>query len=135
MGDELWFYYRSARLRRDETRRYALGLAKLRRDGFVSLDAGDEPGTLTTRPLSFAGKSLWINTDVATGGWIRAAVLNPDGDAIAEQSLDASEPITSGSLAARMTWKQTRQLACPVDGHLRLRFQLHRAKLYAFWIE
>ena len=135
VGDELWFYYRSAKLRRDEPRRYALGLAKLRRDGFVSLDAADEPGTLTTRPLSFAGKSLWINADVATGGWVRAAVLNPNGDVIAEQSLDASEPCTSASLAARMTWKQTRQVVCPVDGHLRLRFQLQRAKLYAFWIE
>ena len=33
VGDELWIYYRSGKLRRDEPRRYDMGLAKLRRDG------------------------------------------------------------------------------------------------------
>ncbi len=135
VDDELWIYYRSCKLRRDETRRYALGLAKMRRDGFVSIGAGEEPGTLTTRPLSFAGKSLWINAEVAADGWIRAAVVNAEGDAVAEQSLDDCVGVTRGSLAARMTWKHTDLVECPAEGHLRLRFQLRRAKLYAFWIE
>ena len=55
--------------------------------------------------------------------------------AIAEQSLDASVPITSASLAARMKWPHSDEVVCPVDGHRRIRFQLRRAKLYAFWIE
>ena len=64
VNDELWIYYRSGKLRRNETRRYDLGLAKLRRDGFVSLDADQRIGTLLTRPLSFAGRTLFVNAAV-----------------------------------------------------------------------
>ncbi|MCY3023859.1 MAG: glycosyl hydrolase family 32, partial [Planctomycetota bacterium] len=39
------------------------GLATLRRDGFASLDAGAEGGTLTTRPVRFRGKHLFVNLD------------------------------------------------------------------------
>ena len=33
----------------------AMGLAKVRRDGFISRDAGPDGGTLTTRPLRPGG--------------------------------------------------------------------------------
>ena len=81
-GDELWFYYSALKWRdnpyrfnSDRTRRDpqtlspseradqaegggAVCLAVLRRDGFVSLDAGEQPGTVTTRPFRCAGTKL-----------------------------------------------------------------------------
>ena len=54
----------------------------LRRDGFASMDAGDEDGTLTTRPVTFRGKHLFVNV-AAEGGELRAEVLDEDGQVIA----------------------------------------------------
>ena len=60
----------------------ATGVAILRRDGFASMDAGEEAGTLTTRPLTFRGKYLFVNAD-APQGELRAEVLDETGRPIA----------------------------------------------------
>ena len=86
-GDELWIYY--AGFGGDEThagepwftngiyRNGATGLAKLRRDGFVSMNG---KGTLTTRPITCSGKeSLHINAD----GVVKAEILADDGTVLA----------------------------------------------------
>jgi hypothetical protein len=39
------------------------GLAVLRRDGFAPMGAGDKDGSLLTRPVTFRGKRLFLNTD------------------------------------------------------------------------
>ena len=44
-----------------------IGLAKLRLDGFISVDAGGKEGVLLTEPFKFEGDKLVINAD-ATGG-------------------------------------------------------------------
>ena len=43
-------------------------LAVLRRDGFVSLDADEKPGTVTTRPFRCAGTELWANVETKDRG-------------------------------------------------------------------
>ncbi len=56
----------------------AVCLAVLRRDGFISLDAGEEPGTLLTKPFVLGGTTLHVNADAKSGevavtllGWRR----------------------------------------------------------------
>ena len=82
----------------------SIGLAMLRRDGFASLDAEDQPGTLTTRPVKFSGQHLFVNLN-APHGELRAEVLTLDGKAIA--------PFTAGELrpAARRQHPPARDLA------------------------
>ena len=82
VGDELWFYYRGSRHRNRDNNpgawKYSsmsMGLAKLRRDGFASLNAGESPGTVLTRPLTFSGRLLFVNAEVSKGGWVKATVL------------------------------------------------------------
>ncbi|HSW47189.1 MAG TPA: hypothetical protein VLM89_16620, partial [Phycisphaerae bacterium] len=62
VGDKLYFYV-SGRGKNRATDPAVTGLAVLRRDGFASMDAGETPGTLTTRPLTFNGKYLFVNAD------------------------------------------------------------------------
>ena len=57
-------------------------LAVLRRDGFASMDAGDAEGALTTRPVSFRGKHLFVNVDTPAGE-LRAEVLDEKGEVMA----------------------------------------------------
>ena len=79
MGDELWFYYSGSAADHGDIggAGYAC-LAKLRVDGFVSLDAGDETGTLVTKPFRCDGGRLAINA-AARGGMVGVAVLDEEG--------------------------------------------------------
>ncbi|MCH7685968.1 MAG: hypothetical protein IH899_04680 [Planctomycetes bacterium] len=135
MGDELWIYYRSTRLRRNQPKQYAVGLAKIRLDGFVSLDAGRTPGVVTTRPLSFSGKRLFINAEVAEGGSIRVELLSRKNKPLQNYSLSDSIPITTGAVKISVGWKQVTESQLPTRKHIRLRFELKHVKLYSFWVE
>jgi hypothetical protein len=70
VGDQLYFYFGawsgiSPKFGRHMYAGGSTGLAVLRRDGFTSMDAGTTPGLLTTRPLSFKGKSLFVSDSCA----------------------------------------------------------------------
>ena len=74
-GDELWFYYTSAKYRRTPApaapNQGAISLAVLRRDGFISFDADDKDGQLTTTPFALKIDRLFVNVAVrltARGG-------------------------------------------------------------------
>ena len=138
VGNELWFYYFGARSANREDVNdwsFGIGLAKLRRDGFASLNAGQTPGQIITRPMTFKGECLFVNVEVADGGWVKAAVLSRDSEPIESYTLDDSIALTEDITKGRMVWKSMKELAEPGDGHLRLVFQLKNARLYSFWIE
>src|SRR5262249_31358654 len=73
VGDELWTYYSGRSYRHPvdgqerEPNHGAIGLAKLRLDGFVSMDAGEDEGVLVTKPLRFDASGLYVNADAAHG--------------------------------------------------------------------
>jgi hypothetical protein len=117
--------------------KFALGLAKLRRDGFVSIDASDTPGTLTTRPLSFAGKTLHVNAAVEKDGELRVARLKTDGTALEGHGMEDCIPFRGDSPDAVVSWKHQNDQGTvkETSEHVRLEFQLRRARIYAFWID
>jgi len=135
VGEELWIYYRSGKLRRDRMRRYDMGLAKLRRDGFVSLDAGPVTGTVLTRPLSISGQRLYVNANIRPGGSVTVSVLSRNRESIAGYSATECVPLSEGSTRASIRWQSADKLKLNQHQHVRLRFQLQHAELYAFWIE
>jgi len=141
VGRELFIYYAGSRNPKRNGQEPGgpwplyIGLAKLRRDGFASLNAGRDLGKITTRPMTFKGKKLFVNADVEEDGWLRAAVLTADSEPIAAYGLENSVKLTKDATKAQMAWKSTRQLAPPGDEHVRLVFQLKNAKLYSFWID
>ena len=141
MGEELLFYYAGSRHPKRHGKEpdgpwpLYIGLARLRCDGFASLDAGNTPGHLVTRPLMFEGKTLYVNADAGENGWVKAAVLSRDSEPIPGYTLDDAVPLTEDSTKARMVWKAKKTLAPPDDDHVRIQFQLKNARLYSFWIE
>ena len=132
VNDELRIYYgggqsaHNVRLR--DAKRFGIGLATLRPEGFVSLDAKTQPGEIVTRPLHSKGTKLTLNAAVQPQGSIQVALLNPDGTTIAE-----SEPVTGDSLRAPVRWKTV--VAIPTTKDYRLQFRLNNASLYAFRVE
>jgi hypothetical protein len=142
VGDELWLYYSA--LAGDPDRitedwringTYAngsVGLAKLRRDGFASMRAMYDGGTVRTRKLKFAGSKLFVNAHTV-GSLLTAAVLDEQAQPIPGLSHDDCVGYMGNSTRTNITWK-TRDLAGLGDQKVRLEFKFRRGDLYAFWI-
>lgn len=133
VGDELWFYF-SGRAG-GATKRDAgggMGLARLRRDGFASMDAADEMGTLTTRVVTFTGSQLFVNVAAAEGE-LRAELLDAQNAVIEPFTAANCKPLRIDSTRARLEWKGAAELRKLTGQQVRVRFHLRRGKLYAFW--
>lgn len=136
VGDKLYFYV-SARGGAEKTNAEGTcvtGLATLRRDGFASMDSGDEEKSLTTRPLSFKGKHLFANLD-APNGTLRVEILNEKNEILA-----ASEPLGGDATRKKFAWTPNADnspradLADLAGKSIRIRFIAKQSKLYSFWI-
>jgi len=142
LDDEIRFYYTG---QRDSSRdgykhqQFAIGLATLRRDGFVSLNAADKPGTVLTRPVCYKGGKLFINADVAQGGYVKARVRGMEGEMLQDYGFDDCVPMTKDVTREQVEWKSHATLpAAPgkkPHEHVRFEFEVKNAKLYSFWIE
>jgi hypothetical protein len=136
VGNELWVYYRSGKIRDKADRRYDLGLVKFRRDGFVSLDAASEPGTVLTRPMSFSGRRLFVNAEIGKEGYIKAAVLSYEREELSGYGFGEALGVVQGGVRQPIKWRGAEVMPVVAKGaHLRLAFELKNAQLYSFWIK
>ena len=63
-----WLYYGAMdKGHKDLENRMSIGLATLRLDGFMFLEAGSAPGMVTTKPFKLEGSQLELNTDTSQG--------------------------------------------------------------------
>ena len=112
------------------------GLATLRRDGFVSMRAGNKEGFLTTEKLSFDGKYFFVNADVkGKGAQLKVELLDADGnpipgftkrDCVVMRGADKTKQL--------ITWKGKQDLTELAGRTIRAKFYLTRGDLYAFWV-
>jgi hypothetical protein len=112
----------------------AVGYATLRKDGFASLDAGEEEGEVTTRPIVGANGNLLVNCR-ATGGELRAEVLDEAGRVLPGYERANSSTLVGDELSQAITWGSREHLpSWAREGvrSIRLRFILTRASLYSF---
>jgi len=140
MGDELWFYYGAfggdkTRLEPDRQNNCAfngmydngaMGLAKLRRDGFVGLRA-DGRGVVTTRTVTFSGRHLFVNADAAQGS-LGVEAIDTNGKVLA-----AFAPVRKDGTKLALA-PTSGSLASCVGKRVRFRFTLDKATLYSFWV-
>jgi hypothetical protein len=123
---EIFIYY-FGKNRRKHT---VTNMSILRRDGFASIEAGDEPGVLETRWMTTDQKEpyLFINSV----GEIRVEVLDVVG---VRQGLDKKRCTpTSGDHTKQMvSWGKTNKIWLNKN-KIKLRFHLQPgSKLYSFW--
>jgi len=135
VGDKLYFYV-SGRAGEDgsnESGVCSTGLATLRRDGFASMDAGEMEAILTTRPVSFSGKYLFINADTHAGE-MRVEVLDEKDQVIAPFTRANCVPITADKTLQAVTWEGAKDLSALSGKLVKFRFHLRNGKLYSFWV-
>ena len=116
---------------RDYPGQQGLGLAKLRLDGFVSLDAQDGEGVLVTRPMVFEGRSLSLNANASTG-IVKVGLLDASGQPVSPFTEDKCDVNSFNSVDQKVTWDSNGDLSEWSGRPVRLRFHMRHARLYAF---
>jgi hypothetical protein len=134
VGDKLYFYV-SGRKRTDLFRDGwgSTGLGTLRRDGFASMDAGPAGGTLTTRPIRFAGSHLYVNA-ASDRGELRVEVLTQGGEVVEPFAAGNCVPLCADQTQQAVHWTGATDLSALAGRPVRFRFHLQRGQLYAFWV-
>ena len=141
-GDRLYFYYGAFsgdvnRLGKDDIgvplamngnmngiyANGAMGLAILRRDGFAGLRAS-ATGVVTTRPLVFSKRRLFVNLD-APAGRLSTEVLDAQSERVLARL---------GDVAGDSTKLEVGDVSVFAGRAVRLRFTLERGELYSFWL-
>ena len=135
VGDRLHFYCsgRAGIQGKSTSGVCTTGLATLRRDGFASMDAGEQPGTLTTRPLRFRGRHLFVNVDNPKGE-LRVEVLDDQGRVIKPFTRENCVPVHVDRTSQAVQWREVTDLGAVRDRPVKLRFTLTNGRLYAFWV-
>lgn len=134
VGDELWFYYGAMNHDHAHDGDSVIALAKLRRDGFVSLDA---PGTgeIVTKPLVFEGGRLVLNLECEDNGYAIVELLDDRGKAIPGFTRRDADRLTGDSVSRVVTWGGNSDIGKLAGKPIALRVRLHKAKLYAYGFE
>jgi len=135
-NDEHWIFYGGMSERHYSRGRHLnIGLAKLRLDRFICLEAKDKPGTVVTNPFKLEGGALEVNVD-ARAGHVQVELLDEDGKAIPGFSgKDATEYQAVDNLRLKAAWKNNKDLLALKGKVVRIRFRLRNARLYAFQIQ
>ena len=113
-------------------------LAKMRLDGFISLEAGHQWGSITTWPVKFSGSALELNADASRvvgekfNYGVRVEILDEVGRVIPGYSRDECDPVTVDNVRCRATWNGKADLGKLESRTVRLKFYLRFARLYAF---
>ncbi len=125
---------------------FALGLTKLRKFGFVSLDAHRmREGMILTQPWVAPGDRVVINAACGSDGYVKVEALDVHDRVLPGRTRDDCDVFTGDAIEHTVTWRGDPRL--PVDAppdagevysnrlpHRRLRFILRDAALYSFQI-
>ena len=84
------------------------GLAKLRRDGFVSmLSTSKQESFLLTEPIMFDGEYFFVNAEVAKSGKLLVELLDSNGSVIPGFSKNECNVMKSNSTKQMINWKKS----------------------------
>ena len=140
--DELRFYVSGRRPNHgtnftDGHSEIAVGIARLRRDGFASFSSPSF-AVVTTHPVVFSGSFLWINAKVPAEGSLRAEVLDSAGAVLKPWGkANSSALVNVDKTKIRIEWQHGRSLAplATAGKAVRFRFELRGgARLFSFWV-
>src|SRR6185436_19219163 len=132
VGDEWRFYYAGFDGAHDDPkgRTGAIGLATMRKEGFVSQHGPKTGGVVCTRAIRWPGGALVVNAD-AHAGEMKVRVSDELRKPLKGFNYDDMTPFTGDSVSQEIQWggKSLDEFKGKV---VRLEFQLHEADLYTF---
>lgn len=132
LGDSLYFYA-SGRKRNNIwwDAEVSTGLAILRRDGFVSMQA-KENGFLITKKIIFNGNYLFVNADVEKS--LKVELLDSAGNVIKGYSKEECISFQGDSTKQIITWENKENVSSLAGKPVRIKFLIDDGHLYSFWV-
>ncbi len=132
VGDEVWVYCGGwdndhAIAQRDGV----IYIAKWRMDGFVSADAGEAEGTITTKPFTFSGNELKLNAN-AEGGQILVELVDKNGSPIEGFTKEDCDAITSDSVKHTVSWNGKTDLSALCEEEISMKLYATNSEIYSF---
>ena len=107
----------------------AVNLAVLRKDGFISLDADHEEGTVLTKPFELGGKKLLVNFAGRKHSHLQAEILDASDKVLAN-----SASLTGNHMSGKIEWTEGDPAAL-AGQQLKLRFSLVNGNFYSYCLE
>ena len=134
VGDRLRFWYGGAGTHHGSKAKHrrAMGIASIRRDGFVSIEGRMDPGFLLTAALdATVPRRLTINVDAETGD-ASVEVLSRDGGPLAGFSAEDCRLSEQDGVSASVSWRGGEVVPAHPDGKVFLKINLRNASLYSY---
>ncbi len=147
VGDEIYIYYSGSKNHHDwwitglkeglnvpeasdlSKVGYALGLARMKRDRYVSLSAFDvRDGVIVTKPFHSRGRRLVINARCRPGGSIQVEAADKDGKPLKGFERENCTPFTGDSVTHTVKWKGKTN----IPKRSKLHFYMKDADLFTF---
>lgn len=142
VGDEIRFYYtgrnqlHSTRWKfEDEPKllppmpspRGALGLATIKRDRFVAMEASYRPGILRTKPFIHDGGTLHVNAAIKFGA-LTVSLLDENGASQQKVTITGKDEVA-------LAIPELTKLGTRKGQPMRLEFAAQNGRLFSFWIK
>ncbi len=111
----------------------------LRLDGVASINAPYSVGSMTTKPLLFAGSKLMLNYSTSAAGSISVEFQDEHGHPIGPLSLQHSIPMFGNEIQEEVKWSKSKDSTVSLkimNGlPIRIKFIMQDADLYSFKFE
>jgi hypothetical protein len=131
-GDEWWIYYSASDGPHESRERKAgIGLATIRKEGFISLYGPSGGGVVCTRQIRWPGGRLLVNAD-SRAGELRVRLSGDRRKPLPGFDYADCDPLAGDGVAQEITWKGKGLTAGQI---VRLEFFLRDAELYSFRAE
>jgi hypothetical protein len=103
----------------------------LRLDGFSSLAAPYNGGSMTTKYFKFSGKQLYINYATSAPGEVRIELQDEKGNPIPGFEFENAEAIIGNETNRAVVWKGKRDVSSLAGKAIRMKIQMKDANLYS----
>ena len=116
-------------------RETALGIARLRPEGFVSIDSTVREGVLATRSFLSAGNQLVVNAQCGPKGYLEVELTDANDDVVAGFERVRCDPFRGDSTSHLITWGGRSELPRDIISRgAKIRFFSRHMSLYSFRI-
>ncbi|MEA3402937.1 MAG: hypothetical protein U9R79_16980 [Armatimonadota bacterium] len=137
MEHEIRYYYMGTTARHESRwellpQTAGLGMARLRPDGFVALEASEETAELLTVGFALPSDRLHVNAAVRADGWVRAELLRADGSPVPGCTMEDCAPLEGDRTDHRLRWPGGNVDSVVGEG-VRLRVQAREASLFSVY--
>ena len=138
VGEEWWMYYSGwngphgvrENLEKGIWRTGGIGLATIRKEGFISMRGPENGGVIATRKIRWPGGRLFINAD-ARGGELKVRVSDSRRKPYPGLDYRDCAPFSGDEVSHEVKWEH-RSIESLANQIVRLEFLLTRADLYTF---